>query len=83
MKTATKTAYRCPYAMTTTRNGKTFTRIGHWQDMCAYYSDGETVYAVFGSTWTNAGELTVFRERFATHTRGELYPIETAQNAES
>jgi hypothetical protein len=69
--------------MTTTRNGKTFTRIGHWQDMCAYYSDGETVYAVFGSTWTNAGELTVFRERFATHTRGELYPIETAQNAES
>lgn len=66
---------KCPYASETTRNGKQLRRIGHWQDLCAYYTDGENVFAVSGSQWIACGSETEFRDNFARRTRGELYPI--------
>lgn len=64
---------KTPYAETISRNNVTWKRIGHWMELCAYYTDGQSVFCANGSSWVNCGSLSDFRENGPKRNRGEFY----------
>ncbi len=71
--------YRKMFAARFSHNGQTYTLIGGWSDLCAYYecTDGNVWTARPGSgsmeRMTNNGPVDTFRANFSQRCRGELF----------